>query len=82
MHFSTAKPEWQREKTDAPQSGTDRETVETGKATTKQTIIEHLEINPDLNRMKDLKTLFALIDELKAYVDSNHTETDPEPQPT
>lgn len=82
MHFTTAKPEWQRDKTDAPQPDADRETAGTGKTTTKQTIIQHLEINPDLNRMKDLKTLFALIDELKAYVDSNHTETDPEPQPT
>ena len=82
MHFTTARPEQQKEKTDIPESGVSREPDGTGKTTTKQTIIEHLEINPDLNKMKDLKALFDLIDELKAFVDSNHTDTDPEPQPT
>lgn len=81
MNFTTARPEPQKEKRDTPESGTNRETEGTGN-TTKQTIIEHLEINPDLNKMKDLKSLFDLIDELKAFVDSNHTDTDPEPQPT
>lgn len=82
MHFTTARPEQQKEKTDIPEAGDSREPDGIRKTTTKQTIIEHLEINPDLNKMKDLKALFDLIDELKAYVDSNHTDTDPEPQPT
>ena len=82
MHFTTARPEQQKEKMDPLEPGTNREQEGTGKTITKQTIIEHLEINPDLNKMKDLKSLFDLIDELKAFVDSNHTDADPEPQPT
>ena len=80
-NFTTARPEYKKEDKDLPEMGNITGEKDESKIAPKKTIIEHLELKVELKKLKDLKKLFELIDEIEAYTNSNGTEESPDPEP-
>lgn len=49
------------------------------KTITKKTMIEHLHLDVDLKKIKDIKKLLQLLEEIEDYTNGNGPDTDPEP---
>ena len=81
MNFSTARPEYRKEGKETSETGNVSGQKDESKIVTKKTIIEHLELKVELKKLKELKKLFELIDEIEDYTNSNGTDEDPDPEP-